>query len=105
MSTRHLEFVTNEIADLPGVESHAYRVGEVLLPTERLKRMHICVRDGALGLRLSMGRPNHAILDVFGPGSLLTSQVWHTESDETRHAAALLPTTTLEGATEAFARH
>ncbi|PYO29118.1 MAG: hypothetical protein DMD73_03125 [Gemmatimonadetes bacterium] len=105
MSTRHLEFVTNEIADLPGVEPHAYRAGEVLLPTERLKRMHICVRDGAIGLRLAVGRANHAILDVFGPGSLLTSQVWHTESDETRHAAALLPTTTLQVPAEAFDRH
>src|SRR5947209_20165305 len=106
MSTRHLEFVTNEIADLPGVEPHAYRAGEVLLPTERLKRMHICVRDGALGLRLAVGRANHAILDVFGPGSLLTPRVWHTESGaETRHATALLPTTTLELPAEAFDRH
>ena len=34
---RRLEFVATEIANLPGVETHAYRVGEVLLPTERLK--------------------------------------------------------------------
>ena len=101
-----MELVASEIANLPGVEMHAYRAGEVLLPTERVKRMHICVRDGALGLRLAVGRANHAILDVFGPGSLLTPRVWHTESGaETRHATALLPTTTLELPAEAFDRH
>ncbi len=101
-----MEFVASEIANLPGVETHAYRVGEVLLPTERLKRLHICVRDGALGLRLAVGRANHAILDVFGPGSLLTPQLWQGDSTaEGRHAAALLPTTTLELPAEAFDRH
>src|SRR5205085_1942514 len=86
---RRLEFVASEIANLPGVETHAYRAGEVLLPTERLKRLHICVRDGALGLRLAVGRANHAILDVFGPGSLLTPQLWQGDSTaEGRHAAA-----------------
>ena len=101
-----MEFVASEIANLPGVETHAYRAGEVLLPTERLKRLHICVRDGALGVRLAVGRANHAILDVFGPGALLTPQVWRTQlSTETRHAAALLPTTTLELPAEAFDRH
>src|SRR5207302_1918871 len=77
---RRLEFVASEIANLPGVETHAYRAGEVLLPTERLKRLHICVQDGALGLRLAVGRANHAILDVFGPGSLLTPQLWQGDS-------------------------
>src|SRR5436853_645104 len=86
---RRLEFVASEIAGLPGVETHTYRVGEVLLPTERVKHMHICVRDGALGLRLAAGRASHAILDVFGPGSMLTPQLWPAESSsETRHAAA-----------------
>src|SRR5437868_8405754 len=103
---RRLEFVASEIANLPGVETHAYRVGEVLLPTERLKRLHICVRDGALGRRLAVGGANHAILDVFGPGSLLTPQLWQGDSTaEGRHAAALLPTTTLELPAEAFDRH
>src|SRR2546430_7934420 len=88
---RRLELVASEIASLPGVETHAYRGGEVLLPTERLKRLDVYVRDGALGLRLAVGRANHAMLDVFGPGSLVTPQAWHTESStETRHAVALL---------------
>ncbi len=103
---RRLELVASEIAGLPGVETHTYRVGEVLLPTERVKRMHICVRDGALGLRLAAGRAGHAILDVFGPGSMLTPQLWPAESrTDTRHAAALLPTTTLELPADAFDRH
>src|SRR5881394_2943975 len=103
---RRLELVASEIAGLPGVETHTYRVGEVLLPTERVKRMHICVRDGALGLRLAAGRAGHAILDVFGPGSMLTPQLWPAESStDTRHAAALLPTTTLELLADAFDRH
>src|SRR6266576_898894 len=103
---RRLELVASEIAGLPGVETHTYRVGEVLLPTERVKRMHICVRDGALGLRLAAGRAGHAILDVFGPGSMLTPQLWPAESStDTRHAAALLPTTTLELPADAFDRH
>src|SRR2546430_16661844 len=94
---RRLELVASEIAGLPGVETHTYRVGEVLLPTERVKHMHICVRDGALGLRLAAGRASHAILDVFGPGSMLTPQLWPAESStETRHPAAPLPTTTPE---------
>lgn len=97
--------VVNEIAKLPGVETHDYRPGELLLPTERLKTMRICVRDGALGLRLAVGRANHAILDVFGPGSLLTPQVWHaTASSDSRQAAALLRTTTLELPADAFDR-
>src|SRR5256884_4327409 len=46
------------------------------------------------------------MLDVFGPGSLVTPQVWHTDSStETRHAVALLPTTTLELSADAFERH
>src|SRR2546421_2406619 len=103
---RFLEPVASEIAGLAGVETRTYRAGEVLLPTERVKRMHICVRDGALGLRLVAGRASQAILDVFGPGSMLTPQVWPAESStETRHAAALLPTTTLELSAEAFDRH
>src|ERR1051325_8812730 len=89
---RRLELVAREIAGLPGVETHAYRAGEVLLPTERLKQLDVYVRDGAIGLRLAVGRANHAMLDVFGPGSLVTPHVWDTESrNETRHAVALLP--------------
>jgi CRP-like cAMP-binding protein len=103
---RRLELVAREIAALPGVETHAYRAGEVLLPTERLKRLDVYVRDGAIGLRLAVGRANHAMLDVFGPGSLVTPHVWDTESsNETRHAVALLPSTTLELSAEAFEGH
>ncbi len=98
-----LDPIVSEIAKLPGVEMHDYRPGELLLPTERLKGMHICVRDGALGLRLAVGRANHAILDVFGPGSLLTPQVWRaTASADSRQASALLRTTTLELPANAF---
>lgn len=101
-----MELVASEIAGVPGVETHAYRAGEVLLPTERLKRLDLFVRDGAIGLRLAVGRANHAMLEVFGPGSLVTPQVWHTDSStETRHAVALLPTTTLELPADAFERH
>src|ERR1041385_7522877 len=100
---RRLELVAREIAGLPGVETHAYRAGEVRLPTERLKQLDVYVRDGAIGLRLAVGRANHAMLDVFGPGSLVTPQVWESESStETRHAIALLPSTTLELSAEAF---
>jgi len=103
---RRLELVAREIAGLPGVETHAYRAGEMLLPTERLMRLHVYVSDGAIGLRLAVGRANNAMLDVFGPGSLVTPQVWHPESStETRHAVALLPSTTLELSAEAFERH
>src|ERR1051326_311727 len=100
---RRLELVAREIAGLPGVETRAYRAGEVLLPTERLKQLDVYVRDGAIGLRLAVGRANHAMLDVFGPGSLVTPQGWDSESStETRHAVALLPSTTLELSAEAF---
>src|SRR2546430_16037152 len=93
---RFLEPVASEIAGLAGVETHTYRAGEVLLPTERLKRTHICVRDGALGLRLVAGRARQAILDVFGPGSMLTPQGWPAgSSTATRHPAALPPPTPL----------
>src|SRR2546423_15600547 len=89
---RRLEPVASEIAGLPGVETHTYRAGEVLLPTERVKRMHICVRDGALGLRLVAGRASQANLHVFGPGSVLTPQVWPGESrTPTPHPAPPLP--------------
>src|SRR5256885_15325200 len=87
---RRLEPVASEIAGLPGVETHTYRVGEVLLPTERVKRMHICVRDGALGLRLAAGRARQAILDVFGPGSMLTPQGWPAQASPAARAAAAL---------------
>src|SRR5919109_1685753 len=104
---RRLEFVASEIANLPGVEMHTYRAGEVLLPTERLKQLDVFVRAGAIGLRLAVGgRASLAILDVLGPGSLLTPHAWPTESiTETRHAVALLPTTTLELAADAFERY
>src|SRR2546430_16997380 len=77
---RRLELVASEIAGLPGVETHTYRVGEVLLPTERVKHMHICVRDGALGLRLPAGRAGPPILGGFGPGSVLAPHPWPARS-------------------------
>src|SRR2546429_5598864 len=55
---RRLELVASEIASLPGVETHGYRGGEGPLPPERLKRLDVYVRDGALGLRLAVGRAN-----------------------------------------------
>src|SRR5206468_1980937 len=44
--------------------------------------------------------------EVFGPGWLLSPPLWEsTLTPETRHAAALLPTTTLELSADAFGRH
>src|SRR2546430_16330336 len=71
---RRLEPVASEIAGLAGVETHTYRAGEVLLPTERVKRTHIRVRDGALGLRLAAGRATRVILAALRSCSLLTSR-------------------------------
>src|SRR5256885_14877517 len=91
---RRLEPVASEIAGLPGVETHTYRVGEVLLPTERVKRMHICVRDGAPGLRLAAGRPSQAILDGVGPGSMRTPRPWPACAGSATPPAAPLPAPT-----------
>ena len=93
-----MEPVASEIVKLPGVEAHQYAPGEPLVGgTERLKRLHIYVRDGAIGLRVVTGRSSSALVEVFGPGRLLSPQLWETTpGSESRHAAALLRTTTLE---------
>jgi len=101
-----LESVASHIARLPGVETREYRPGELLHPAERLRQLHICIRKGAVGLHVAVGRATDAILEVFGPGWLLSPPLWESKpTPETRHAAALLPTTTLEVGADAFGRH
>jgi len=100
-----LESVASHIARLPGVETREYRPGELLHPAERLRQLHICIRKGAVGLHVAVGRATDAILEVFGPGWLLSPPLWESKpAPETRHAAALLPTTTLEVGADAFGR-
>jgi len=101
-----LESVASHIARLPGVETREYRSGELLRPAEHLQQLQICIRKGGIGLHVAVGRATDAILEVFGPGWLLSPPVWQSKpTPETRHAAALLPTTTLELAADAFGRH
>jgi len=91
-----LELVASAIVNLPEVETCQYGPGE-RLGGERLKRLHVYIRDGAIGLRLATGRSTSALLEVFGPGRLLSPQLWQTPpGSESRHATALLRTTTLE---------
>ena len=100
-----MESVASHIARLPGVETREYRPGELLHPAERLRQLHICIRKGAVGLHVAVGRATDAILEVFGPGWLLSPPLWESKpTPETRHAAALLPTTTLEVGADAFGR-
>ena len=93
-----MEPVASEFVKLAGVEIRQYGPGGRLLGgPERLKRLHIYVRDGAIGLRVVTGRSSSALVEVFGPGRLLSPQLWETTpGSESRHAAALLRTTTLE---------
>ena len=92
-----MESVASHIARLPGVETREYRSGELLRPAEHLQQLQICIRKGGIGLHVAVGRATDAILEVFGPGWLLSPPVWQSKpTPETRHAAALLPTTTLE---------
>jgi len=100
-----LELPASQIAKLPGVETRDYRPGELLHSAEHLRQRHICVRKGAVGLHVAVGRATDAILEVFGPGWLLSPPLWESKPTETRHAAALLPTSTLELAADAFGRH
>jgi len=100
-----LELVASHIAKLPGVETRDYRPGELLHSAEHLRQRHICVRKGAVGLHVAVGRATDAILEVFGPGWLLSPPLWESKPTETRHAAALLPTSTLELGADAFGRH
>jgi len=91
-----LELVASAIVNLPEVETCQYGPGE-RLGGERLKRLHVYIRDGAIGLRLATGRSTSALLEVFGPGRLLSPRLWQTPpGSESRHATALLRTTTLE---------
>jgi len=100
-----LELPASQIAKLPGVETRDYRPGELLHSAEHLRQRHICVRKGAVGLHVAVGRATDAILEVFGPGWLLSPPLWESKPTETRHAAALLPTSTLELGADAFGRH
>jgi len=104
-----LELVASEIVKLPEVETRQYGPGERLGGdiTERPKRLHIYIRDGAIGLRVAAGRSTSALLEVFGPGSLLPPWLWETKPGlemETRYAIALAPTTTWELPADVFER-
>jgi CRP/FNR family transcriptional regulator, cyclic AMP receptor protein len=100
-----LELVASEIAKIPGVETREYRPGDSLRPSERLKQLYICIREGAIALHLAAGRAAQGIVEVFGPGGLLHSPIWEAQPTlEMRHAVALIPTTTLELPTEVFSR-
>jgi CRP-like cAMP-binding protein len=102
-----LELVASEIVKLPGVETHEYQPGDRLAggTSERFKRLEIYIRHGAIGLRVAVARSTFALLEVFGPGRLLPARVWETKPGlEPRHAAALLPTTTLELPADVFQR-
>ena len=96
-----MDLVAGEIVKLPDVETRQYGPGERLGgdTTERLKRLHVYIRDGAIGLRVAASRSTSVLLDVFGPGRLLPPWLWETmpglEMDR-RYATALAPTTTLE---------
>ena len=93
-----LEPVASEIAKLAGVETRQYAPGERLAPgTGQPKGLHVYIRDGAIALRLTTGRSTSALLEIFGPGRLLSPQLWQTPpGSENRHATALLSTTTFE---------
>jgi CRP-like cAMP-binding protein len=91
-----LDAVASEIGKLHSVETREYGPGE-RLPLERLKRLHVYVRDGAIALRLAAGRATPAILEIFGPDRFLSPGLWQGVADaDSRHAAALVRTTTLE---------
>lgn len=95
-----MELIASEIVKLADVETHRYGPGERLGgdTTERLKRLHIYIRDGAIGLRVAEGQTTSALLEVFGPGRLLSPRLWNTKPGpmESRYATALAPTTTWE---------
>ena len=89
-----LELVASEIVKLPDVETRQYVPGERLGgdTPERLKRLHIYIRDGAIGLRVAAGRLTPALLEVFGPGRLLPPWLWDpTPALESPYATALAP--------------
>jgi hypothetical protein len=91
----------------PEVETHEYRTGERLGGNsgERLKGLHVYIRDGAMGLRAAAGRSTTALLEVFGPGRLLPPRLWETKWEwQGRYATALAPTTTWELPPDVFER-
>ncbi len=94
-----MDLVASDIVNLSEVETRHYQTGERLGgdATERLRRLHVYIRDGAIGLRVAAGRSTSALLEVFGPGRLLPPWVWEATSGwQTRYATALAATTTLE---------
>jgi len=102
-----LELVASDIVKLPQVETRHYQTGERLGgdTTERQKRLHVYIRDGAIGLRVTAGRSTSALLDVFGPGRLLPPWLWEATSGwQSRYATALAATTTLELPADVFER-
>ncbi len=102
-----MELVASDIVKLPQVETRHYQTGERLGgdTTERQKRLHVYIRDGAIGLRVTAGRSTSALLDVFGPGRLLPPWLWEATSGwQSRYATALAATTTLELPADVFER-
>src|SRR2546430_13861477 len=60
-----LDLLGSEIFKLPGVAIRDYGPGERLGgdTTERLKKLYVYVRDGAIGLRVAAGRSLSALVD------------------------------------------
>ncbi len=104
-----MDLVASEILKLSQVETRQYAPGERLRgdTTERLKRLHVYIRDGAIGLWVALAGSTSALIEVFGPGRLLPPPLWDSSpglETESRYAAALVPTTTLEVPAAAFER-
>jgi CRP-like cAMP-binding protein len=103
-----LELVEREIVKLPEVETRRYGPGERLGgdTTARLQGLDVYIRDGAIGLQVAVGRSRSALVEVFGPGCLVSPRLWEIKPGlEIRYATALVPTTTLEFPSDAFERH
>lgn len=99
-----MDAVASEFSRLQGVETREYAPGERLTP-ERLQLLHVCIRDGAIASRLTGGRATPAIVEIFGPGRLLSPPLWESaRGPESRHTAALIRTTTLEVSADALDR-
>ena len=104
-----MDLVASEIVKLSQVETRQYVPGERLGgdTTERLKRLHVYIRDGAIGIWVAFAGSTSALLEVFGPSRLLPPLLWDARpglETESRYAAALVPTTTLEVPAAAFER-
>ncbi len=101
-----LELVASEIVTLSGVATRDYGPGERLGgdTTERLKELHVYIRNGAIALRVAAGGSTSALVEVCGAGRLLPPQLWETKPGlESPYAIALVATTTLELPAELFA--